>query len=357
MPGAAGYRLSIGTTPGVEHYAQIVGAVTSVTFNSPFVGTGYVRVQAYDATGLGPPSNEVTLSVGTLTSVPAAPVNLQAFLSGQTVTLSWGPGMGGGVPLGVILEVGTVPRRREPGCHSPSALYAGDVPGVAPGTYFVRAYAANANGRSAPSNEVRIDMPGGGGCTVPPASSLSVSVSGSTVSFAWPPVAGVAGYRLEVASGPNGPVLVSQAFGPGTTAVSFPGAPAGTFYARVVTGASCGALTASSPTAFSVAGAPPGSGPRTPDPPPGTQLPLPNMSSVVEAVARAYPGELRNSCVEHGGNNAWLFRLVRGVTALRHALGTELEARQCALTCHRTSSTTTSARARTRARPTCTSSM
>jgi len=313
VPGAAGYRLSIGTTPGVEHYAQIVGGVTSVTFNSPFVGTGYIRVQAYDATGLGPPSNEVTLSVGTLTSVPAAPVNLQAFLSGQTVTLSWGPGMGGGVPLGVILEAGTVPGGANLGATPLPLSTQVSVPGVTPGTYFVRVYAANANGRSAPSNEVRIDMPAGGACTAPPASALSVSVSGSTVSFAWAPVAGVAGYRLEVAGGPNGPVLVSQTLGPGTTSASYPGAPAGTFYARVLTGASCGALTASSPTAFSVAGAPPGSGPRTPDPPPGTRLPLPNMSSVVEAVARAYPGELRNSCVEHGGNNAWLFRLVQAL--------------------------------------------
>jgi hypothetical protein len=27
-------------------------------------------------------------------------------------------------------------------------------------------------------------------------------------------------------------------------------------------------------------------------------------------MARLYPSDLRNSCVEHGGNNRWLFRLV-----------------------------------------------
>ncbi len=64
----------------------------------------------------------------------------------------------------------------------------------------------------------------------------------------------------------------------------------GTFYARVIAGSSCGALTASAVTAFSVAGAPPGSGPRTPDPPPGQRLPLPNMSAVVDAVAQSVPG-------------------------------------------------------------------
>lgn len=313
VPGATGYRLSVGTAPGTEGYAYAVGAVTSVSFNSPFVGTGYVRMRAFDATGLGPVSNEVPLTVTTLTPVPAAPVGLQASLSGQTVNLSWGPGAGGGAPQAVILEAGTFPGGANLGAVPRSLSTQVSIPGVAPGTYFVRVYAANASGRSGPSNEVRIDMPSGGGCTAPAASSLSVSVSGSTVSFAWAPVAGAAGYRLEVASGPSGPVLVSQTFGAGTTAVSYPGAPAGTFYARVIAGSSCGALTASAVTAFSVAGAPPGSGPRTPDPPPGQRLPLPNMSAVVDAVARAYPGELRNSCVEHGGNNAWLFRLVQAL--------------------------------------------
>jgi hypothetical protein len=35
------------------------------------------------------------------------------------------------------------------------------------------------------------------------------------------------------------------------------------------------------------------------------------MSSVVNAVASAYRADLLNSCVEHGGNNVWLYRLVR----------------------------------------------
>ncbi len=140
-----------------------------------------------------------------------------------------------------------------------------------------------------------------------------MSVSGSTVSFAWASVPGAAGYRLEVASGPSGPVLVSQTFGAGTTAASYPNAPAGTFYARIVSGSPCGALSPSAVTTFSVAGTPTGGGPRTPDPPPGQRLPLPNMSAVVEAVARAYPADLRNSCRDTGGNNVWLFRVVEAL--------------------------------------------
>jgi hypothetical protein len=48
-----------------------------------------------------------------------------------------------------------------------------------------------------------------------------------------------------------------------------------------------------------------GIGPRTPDPAPGTRLPLPNMSRVIVEVANQYPAALRNSCQEHGGT--WEF--------------------------------------------------
>lgn len=312
VPGATAYRLGIGITPGVVNYSEVVGPVTTLTFRSPFVGTGYVRVQALDSTGAGAPSNEVTLVVGGgATAVPAAPVNLQATPVGSSVHFSWGPGMGGGLPLGVILEAGTFPGGANMGAVPLPISTGVTVPGVPPGIYYVRAYAANAAGRSLPSNEVLVNTTPGGGCTVPEASTLSASVSGSTVSFAWAPVAGVAGYRLEVTNTPGGPTLVSDTFGAGTTSASYPGAPPGTYYARIVGAMACGAETTSVTTSFTVAAPPPGSGPRTPNPPPGQRLPLPNMSSVAEAVGRAYPAELRNSCVEHGGNNAWLFRLVQ----------------------------------------------
>jgi len=313
VPGALGYRLAIGTAPGVENYAQIIGPVTSVTFAVPFVGTGYVRAQAIDATGFSAPSNEVVLTVTSLTPVPAAPVNLQAFLSGRNVGLTWGPGAGGGSPLAVVLEAGSAPGAANLGTFVLPLSTSVVVPNVPPGTYYLRAFAANGSGRSAPSNELRVDVPPGGGCSAPPASALSATASGSTAAFNWAGVGGVAGYRLEVASGPSGPVVASQVFGAGTTSVSYPNAPAGTYYARVISISPCGAQTPSAVVALTVAGpgGGSGSGPRTPNPAPGQRLPLPNMSSVVTAVGNAYRGDLLNSCTEHGGNNAWLYRLVR----------------------------------------------
>ena len=53
-----------------------------------------------------------------------------------------------------------------------------------------------------------------------------------------------------------------------------------------------------------------GGGNRTPNPPAGQRLPLPNMSSIVEEVAAQYPGALRNSCQESGGTWEFMDRLV-----------------------------------------------
>lgn len=58
----------------------------------------------------------------------------------------------------------------------------------------------------------------------------------------------------------------------------------------------------------------PGPGPtpgnRTPNPPAGQRLPLPNMAWVVEEVARTYPNALRNSCQEQGGTWEFMDRVV-----------------------------------------------
>jgi hypothetical protein len=309
-PGALGYRLAIGITPGTDDYAQVVGNVTSVTFTVPFTGTGYVRAQAFDASGLSAPSNEVVLTVTTMTRVPAAPVDLRAVLVGRDVALSWAAGQGGGPPLGVLIEAGTAPGLANLGTTALPLSTSVTAPNVPPGTYFVRVYAVNGSGRSDPSNELRVDMPVGGGCTAPGATALSVTASGGAVAMSWAAVGGAAGYRLEVASAPSGAIVLTQALGSGVTSFNASGAPAGDYYARIVAVTACGAETPSAVVSFTVTNAS-GSGPRTPNPPPGQRLPLPNMSSVVEAIGNAYRGELLNSCVEHGGNNAWLFRVVQ----------------------------------------------
>ena len=54
----------------------------------------------------------------------------------------------------------------------------------------------------------------------------------------------------------------------------------------------------------------PDEGPRTPDPPPGQVLPLPNLFQVVIEMAQQFPGALQNSCQDTGGTWEFMDRLV-----------------------------------------------
>jgi hypothetical protein len=101
---------------------------------------------------------------------------------------------------------------------------------------------------------------------------------------------------------------------------------AGTQYYWRVRGTN-GTLTSSwsaTATFLTAAAAPPGpspappgpgpGGPRTPDPPPGGQLPLPNEAALINSIAAANPGAIANSCIEEGGS--WEF-MDLAVAALR----------------------------------------
>ena len=143
---------------------------------------------------------------------------------------------------------------------------------------------------------------------------LAASVNGTFVTVQWTPVAGAQAYDVEVSGTLTG----------GTTIGAHPtshvvNAPPGTYTLRIRARAGEIVGPYSNAVTVTVGGAPPPPGPsptpvpppptgnRTPDPPPGTILPLPAYGpSVVEAMAAAFPGALRNSC----GNHEWLLRLV-----------------------------------------------
>jgi hypothetical protein len=140
--------------------------------------------------------------------------------------------------------------------------------------------------------------------------SLAASVSGTYVTVQWTPVAGAQGYDVQVSGTLSGGVTVGPA--PTSYVVN---APPGTYTLQVRARAGNLVGPFSNAVTVTVGGAaapapvpvPPPTGNRTPDPPPGTILPLPAYGpSVVEAMAAQFPGALRNSC----GNNEFLLRLV-----------------------------------------------
>ena len=188
------------------------------------------------------------------------------------------------------------------------------------GTYVlqIRAAAGTVRGPLSAPVVIVVAAAPSAACAAVAAPTINVTTSGMNVSINWGAVAGAAGYRLQVGTTP-GATQYQTDLSAGQTTFSAPVPIIGTFYVRVSSGTACGALATSAEQSFTIGAATPGptpttptgTGPRESDPTPGQLLPKPNyLAGVVEAVARAYPGDLYNSCREHGGNNVFMFRVL-----------------------------------------------
>jgi predicted phage tail protein len=147
------YVIEAGSAPGGSNLANVSTTNSSTTFTATGVGAGtyYVRVRAAGAFGIGPPSNEVMVVVGSGCAPPAAPNNLAASVTGSTVTLSWSATAGATT---YVLEAGSGPGQSDLlviDLRSSAATLTAT--NVAARSYFVRVRAANACGASGASNE------------------------------------------------------------------------------------------------------------------------------------------------------------------------------------------------------------
>jgi hypothetical protein len=145
------------------------------------------------------------------------------------------------------------------------------------------------------------------GCQPPSAPTVTATGNGLSASVSWTPVAGAIGYAVHWSRSPGGTELVETTGG--TSVTKYVGV-AGTFFVRVFVQTACGSATSAEQT-FTLVNTP-GNGPRTPNPPPGQLLPIPDYArSVVEDVGRRYAGELaRHSGPNCKNENSWLFRLL-----------------------------------------------
>ncbi len=308
MAGASSYVLRAGIAPGQYLLATDIGNTTTYVALAPAVATYFVRVDAIVG-GVPVPSNEISFQVVSLSVPPAAPTNLAAYANGVAALLTWDLGSGGSAATDVVVYAGTTPGGSDVGTFTFAASTQLFVPAVNPRTYYLRVAAANNGGISPASNEVTFVMPPGGACSAPPARTINTLVFGRYVRLSWAPVPGASAYQLNY----TGTFAGSSGTIPGhLTAVTVPVAPLGIYQATLTTQFSCGQTSVGPETTITVDGAPP-PGPRTPNPPAGQRLPLPNRLNVVNAVAARFPNEFRHSCpTEHRGDtNRFLFELVR----------------------------------------------
>lgn len=190
-----GYRIEAGTAPGRADLGTLSIGNTTVTPFARVNGRFFVRVRAFNAAGLSPPSEDLAIAMaGAFTGTPAdvqppPPTGVvSAIVTGTFVRLTWPPGGYGAGELRHSLEIGTRPGLSDLGTVVAYTTLSGVAP---PGTYFVRFRRENLGGLSAPSLDTMVVV--GGGPAPPDRPGLvRAAVSGRTVSMAWAPPPGSA---------------------------------------------------------------------------------------------------------------------------------------------------------------------
>ncbi|MGQ0734580.1 MAG: hypothetical protein ACT4QD_13110 [Acidobacteriota bacterium] len=236
------------------------------------------------------------------TEAAAQPPVLAFSQNGNRVTLNWTP-VAGATAYDLIVT-GTIAGQ----FSLPASLTSVSVD-APPGSYNVQVRGTAGSVQGPLSNIIAILIgvvppP----CTPPVAPTATAVVTGGSVTINWTAIAGASSYTVQFSRFPGGTELSVNASATQTSVGQYVGL-VGTFYARVVVITPCGNAT-SAEVAFTVTDLTSG-GPRTPDPAPGQLLPVPGYgASVVQSVAGQFPGDLFNSCREHGGNNNFMFRVL-----------------------------------------------
>lgn len=242
------------------------------------------------------------VSVGTSplrAAAPAAPTNLTAAVSGLNVTLSWGASA---TATHYIVQAGFAPGEATISVAHATTTFSAS---AGAGTYYVRVVAVNADGTSAPSNEITVVLTSG--CLAPSAPlNLRAIIRGSEAFIFWrQPRSGTpGGYSLQagVASGQTFQQFATS----GTTLNANVGS--GTYFLRVVANSACGSSPASNEIQISF----PSNTVRVADPDPGTSLGMPDVSALVSRIHNENPGMLAQQCPtgRKYENNPWQDRIV-----------------------------------------------
>lgn len=213
-PGGGGTRILNLSNPGVLHNGQTTG--TAGQNNALSHSEAFPIVQAFR-----------TPVAGTL---PTAPLNLQASVVGNTITVSWQP-PAQGTPLSTyIVRAGSGPGL--------SNVYNGPVGNVttvtspiANGTYYIRVLAQNATGMGPATADVIATV----GAPPGPPQNVVATASGGTIVLNWSPPAGggaVSTYVVQAGTSSGTSNLFNGAVGAGTSASGAVGP--GTYYLRVL---------------------------------------------------------------------------------------------------------------------------
>jgi predicted phage tail protein len=199
-------------------------------------------------------SNEIVVVVGA-GSLPAAPQNLAAVVSGNVLTVAWR------APVNVAtapVETYVIEAGSEAGLSNLANFATGSPatqflsPPVGNGIYYIRLRARNAVGTGPASVEIRVVV----GPPPPGAPVLAGSVgAGNSVSLVWTaPTSGAAvtGYQLQAGTAPGSSNAAVLNLPASPLSFNFAGVPRGTYYVRVVAQSALGPSAASNEVVLNV---------------------------------------------------------------------------------------------------------
>lgn len=156
-----GYVIVASYTPGGAPIATLPFAAPASTAQVTRVPPGdyYVRLVATNTGVPGPPSDEVHVHVAA-PQPPSAPTLEEAFISGNTVGLSWTPGATGDPASDYIITASYTPAGPAIASFRIAApMTTALFNSVPPNVYYVRVRAVNGAGPSATSNEITVSVP------------------------------------------------------------------------------------------------------------------------------------------------------------------------------------------------------
>jgi hypothetical protein len=162
---------------------------------------------------------------------PGVPTGYSYTVTGSTVSLRWLAPSTGGAPLSYRILAGLVPGGSQVNFNTGNTATSFVVTRVPPGTYYTRIVAENAQGTSAPSNEIAVIV-SPPGVPLPPGPPVNyTAVNGSTVTLNWlaPATGGPpSSYRILAGTTPGG---TEVDFNTGNAALSLvvPRVPRGTY--------------------------------------------------------------------------------------------------------------------------------
>lgn len=235
---AAGAFTMVGLPAGTLYVATNAGQYTNKVYNNvscpgTSCSTAFMTTSGtpISVTG-GAATSGINFALAPLATPPGAPFSLSATATGGTVQITWSAPTSGGAATSYVLEAGLSPGATVG--TLPVATTSVSVPGVGPGTYYLRVRAVNGFGTGPASAEFTLVVGNGGSATPNPPTNLVAWMSGGRLTMTWTaPATGQTptGYVLEAGASVNSANLAVVDLG--TRSFTFDPIPSGFFFVRV----------------------------------------------------------------------------------------------------------------------------